>query len=86
MLTLGVILYDELVYRTADIFYQVRAEIVLELLTAIFWGASFGGMASYISEMSVFISILEADDDVLTNTLNSQGACIAIVVFGSVEL
>lgn len=93
MLTLGVILYDELVYRTAEIFYKVQGEIVLELSLVVLWAASFTGMASYVSEMSVLTSTLGGfgsnyglNDDVITKTQTSQGACTAIAILGSVEL
>jgi hypothetical protein len=93
LLTLGVILYDELVYQRAKIFYKVQGEIVLELSLVVLWAASFAGMASYVSEMSVLTSTLAGfdsnyglNDDVLTKTQTSQSACIAIAILGSVEL
>lgn len=79
-------------YRDASIFYKLEAELVLELFLVVLWVAAFAGMASYVSEMSVFISILEGSesafgpDPVVTNSKHSQSACVAIVIFGSVEL
>ena len=91
-MTLCVILYDWVAPRKAVPFYNQHAEIVLELILIVLWGASFAGMASYVSQMSVLVGLVTGESELLgspalsTKTKTSENCCIVIAILGAVML
>lgn len=94
LLTLAAIIYDQAFQRVADIFWDLYGVLVLELMVAIFWVASFAGMASYVGEMSFPVSIVSAfaaefsaggdsTNGVAGNTVDLLNHCVAIAVLGA---
>jgi len=93
LLTLGAIAYDQAFQHCATIFWDLYGVLVLELMVAVFWVASFAGMASYVGEMSFPMSIVSAfahtplggggASGVAGNTRDVLNQCIVVAVLGA---
>jgi len=100
VLTLVVIMYDQVAPQGALLFYNVYGEIILEAVLVILWATSFSGMASYVTTMKLPVSLIQSwssssdsssDNSIdverlANNSQTSLNICIAISVAGSIVL